>query len=68
MEGDFGTFMLLTGMPVTGNEALKMGMAELYVQYPETYHQEAIQVMKDMENAFLLTSDTVLRHSAEGGT
>ena len=28
MEGDFGTFMLLTGMPISGYDALKMKLAD----------------------------------------
>jgi enoyl-CoA hydratase/carnithine racemase len=45
MPGDFGTFLLLTGMPFTGQDAIRMGMADKMIQEPQTYEDEIIDAM-----------------------
>jgi enoyl-CoA hydratase/carnithine racemase len=45
LPGDFGTFLLLTGWPVTGKDAIKLGMADSLIEVPETYEHEIIDVI-----------------------
>jgi len=40
MPGDFGTFLLLTGARLDGNDLLNLKIADNYVDIPKNYHEE----------------------------
>jgi enoyl-CoA hydratase/carnithine racemase len=46
MPGELGTFLVLTGIPFTGEDAINMRLAEKMVQIPQTYENEVAEVFK----------------------
>jgi len=42
MEGDLGTFLALTGMPLSGSDALKLELADMYVKDPVNFEDNII--------------------------
>ena len=59
LPGDFGTFLALTGLPITGKDALKLGMAETMILQPETYDEEISDVMMAFDSPHLPTGKEV---------
>ena len=51
MPGDFGTFLTLTGMPMTGKDAIKIGLADKLIDEPETYEYEVGDIMQALDPA-----------------
>jgi len=49
LPGDFGTFLLLTGWPLTGKDAIKLGMADSLIEIPETYEHEICDTVLAMD-------------------
>jgi enoyl-CoA hydratase/carnithine racemase len=37
LPGDFGTFLLLTGIPFSGQDAINLNLADKYIIEPETF-------------------------------
>lgn len=49
LPGDFGTFLVLTGIPISGTDAIRLGMADKLVEVPETYDDEVAHIVLSME-------------------
>lgn len=48
LPGDFGTFLVLTGTPISGKDAIRLGVADKLIEIPETYDDEAAQIVLAM--------------------
>jgi len=49
LEGDFGTFLVLTGIPFSGKDAIRLGMADSLIEIPETYEYEVTDFMDSLD-------------------
>jgi len=49
LPGDFGTFLALTGMPMTGYDAINLKMAEVYIENPKSYEHEVDEIIYSMD-------------------
>lgn len=49
MPGDFGTFMALTGMPIHGSDACRVGLTAGVAQDPKHYAEEVADVLHSQE-------------------
>lgn len=49
LPGDFGTFLLLTGWPITGKDAINLGLADSLIEIPETYEHEISDIVLAMD-------------------
>jgi len=49
LPGDFGTFLALTGMPITGQDALDLQIADSHIQIPRTYEHEVADILYSMD-------------------
>jgi enoyl-CoA hydratase/carnithine racemase len=49
MPGDFGTFLTLTGMSMSGKDAIKIGLAEALIEEPSTYEHEVADILNAMD-------------------
>ena len=63
LPGDFGTFLVLTGTPMTGKDAIRLGIADALIEIPETYDAE----VKDIVASLDPTSLPDARTTAEAG-
>ena len=45
LPGDFGTFLLLTGWPISGKDAIKLKLADSLIEIPETYEHEIADII-----------------------
>lgn len=53
LPGDFGTFLALTGMPLTGNEAIELKLADSLVQVPKTLEHEVADIISSIDPTWL---------------
>ena len=53
LPGDFGTFLALTGMPLTGKEAIDLKLADSLIQIPKTYELEVQDIVNSMDPTWL---------------
>jgi enoyl-CoA hydratase/carnithine racemase len=60
MPGDFGTFLTLTGIPMTGKDAIKIGLADTLIEEPETYEEEVGDIMYELDPATAPDSNIIL--------
>ena len=49
LKGDFGTMLVLTGMPFSGKDAIRLGLADSLIEIPETYEYEICDIMDSLE-------------------
>ena len=49
LPGEIGTFLALTGFPITGIDAKEFGIADELVHYSEAYEEEVMQILLAME-------------------
>lgn len=49
LPGDFGTFLVLTGTPISGMDAIRLGMADKLVELPRGYDDEVAEIVRSME-------------------
>jgi enoyl-CoA hydratase/carnithine racemase len=49
LPGDFGTFLLLTGFPITGKDAVELKLADKLIEIPETYEEEVQDIVMAMD-------------------
>jgi enoyl-CoA hydratase/carnithine racemase len=56
LPGDMGTFLALTGLPMTGKDAIKLGVADSLIELPKTYEHEAADIMISMDPSNLHTA------------
>ena len=49
MPGDFGTFIALTGVPITGKDAIKLEMADTLIEIPSTYEHEICDIIQSLD-------------------
>jgi len=49
LPGDFGTFLVLTGVPLSGKDAIGLGMADALIEIPETYEEEVMDIVAAMD-------------------
>lgn len=66
LPGDFGTFLLLTGWPVTGKDAIKLGMADSLIEVPESYEHEVFEIGQAMDPTSMPTSARALGYEGFG--
>lgn len=66
MPGDFGTFLALTGVPLTGKDAIKIGMADTLIEIPETYDEEICDVVQSLDPSSAPDARTVIGAHADG--
>ena len=66
MPGDFGTFLTLTGIPMTGKDAIKIGLAEKLIEEPETYEEEVGDIMDALDPATAPDSFMIGGHNHHG--
>ncbi len=60
LPGDFGTFLALTGLPLTGKEAVALGLADSLIELPETYENEVTDIVNALHPPSMPDSETVL--------
>ena len=53
MKGEFGTFLALTGLPITGVDAVNVDLARGIVHEPEEYNQEISDHLMSMPMPFI---------------
>ena len=56
LPGDVGTFLVLTGYPLSGKDALKLELADSYVEGPKNYELEAADIVNSLDPSFVHTS------------
>jgi enoyl-CoA hydratase len=60
LPGEIGTFLALTGLPITGIDAKEFGLADELVHFSANYEEELEDIMNAMElpipNAIHLTN------------
>jgi len=49
LPGDFGTFLVLTGTPISGMDAIRLGLADALVEQPKGYEEEVATIVRAME-------------------
>ena len=49
LKGDFGTFLVLTGIPFSGKDAIRLGIADSLIEIPETYEYEVSDIMESLD-------------------
>jgi enoyl-CoA hydratase/carnithine racemase len=49
LPGELGTFLALTGFPMTGIDARELGMADMLVHYSKAYEEELTDILFAME-------------------
>jgi enoyl-CoA hydratase/carnithine racemase len=49
LPGDFGTFLALTGVPLSGRDSIKVGLADAFVDVPKTYEHEITAIVTAMD-------------------
>jgi enoyl-CoA hydratase/carnithine racemase len=66
MPGDFGTFLTLTGIPMSGKDAIKIGMADTLIEEPATYEDEVGDIMQALDPATAPTPGMITGHWRDG--
>lgn len=56
LPGDFGTFLVLTGAPLNGKDAIGMGIADALIEIPETYEHEVADIVFAMDPSSMPTA------------
>ena len=49
LPGDFGTFLVLTGTPISGMDAIRLGLADALVERPKGYEGDVAAIVRAME-------------------
>ena len=49
LPGDFGTFLALTGIPISGKDSIKLGVADALIEIPQTYENEITGIVMAMD-------------------
>ena len=49
LPGDFGTFLVLTGAPLAGKDAIGLGIADALIEVPETYEDEIAALVYSLD-------------------
>lgn len=49
LPGEIGTFLALTGLPITGIDAKEFGIADELVHYSAVYEEEVADILYSME-------------------
>ena len=49
LPGELGTFLALTGFPLTGIDARELGIADSLVHYSQAYEEELVDILFAME-------------------
>lgn len=60
LPGDFGTFLILTGWPLTGKDAIKLGIADSLIEIPESYEHEICDIVLSMDPTSMPTSSRII--------
>jgi len=61
LDGDFGTFLLLTGMPFSGKDAIDLGLAEHLIEEPTTFDHEVRDLMESLDPNSMPSSMAALK-------
>ena len=60
LPGEIGTFLALTGLPITGIDAKEFGIAEGLVHYSSAYEEEMTDILFAMDfplpNSYLMSN------------
>jgi enoyl-CoA hydratase len=56
LPGDFGTFLVLTGAPLGGKDAIGLGLADALIEIPETYEDEITGLVQAMDPTSMPTA------------
>jgi len=56
LPGDFGTFLALTGVPITGKDSIQLGVSDALIDVPSTYEHEIVDVMTALDPTRLPTA------------
>jgi len=56
LPGDFGTFLVLTGAPMRGKDAIGLGLADALIEVPETYEDEIAGIVFAMDPTTMPTA------------
>ena len=60
LPGDFGTFLVLTGAPLGGKDAIGLGLADALIEVPETYEEEITALSFSMDPTTMPTARLAL--------
>jgi enoyl-CoA hydratase/carnithine racemase len=66
LPGDFGTFLLLTGWPISGKDAIKLGLADSLIEIPESYEHEVTDILTAMDPSSMPTSAQITGYEQYG--
>lgn len=66
MPGDFGTFLALTGIPMSGKDAIKIGLADTLIEEPSTYEHEVADILQALDPATAPDSRIAIGAHASG--
>ena len=56
LPGDLGTFLALTGIPLSGKDALDLKLADSFIEIPRTYEYEAAEIITSMDPSSIHTA------------
>jgi enoyl-CoA hydratase/carnithine racemase len=57
LPGDFGTFLALTGLPISGKDAIRLGLADTQIDMPKEHEFEMADLVFSLDPASMLTAD-----------
>ena len=49
LPGDFGTFLALTGVPLSGKDGIRLGLADALVELPGSYDKDIAEIVTAMD-------------------
>lgn len=66
LPGDFGTFLALTGMPITGKDAIRLKLADNLVDLPRGHEIDMKDIVYSMDSSSMITADQFKESTKSG--